>query len=498
MKDNIRSLTASLPTLRIFRAYPTSFVVALVVLTTILVLRHAATSKPTLAQSSCFFETSSTNGGSQLWGGGSTYAPKISQRFIPTSNATLNIAFHRIARLGGPTDNVTLNIYAGGTNPENGVLVAGPISVAGNTIPDNNSTSISYTAFVLATPLTLTAGTTYWFTFNRDLEGSFTDAYISTYWTYIYFSSVNDGWIYVPFDGWKQVTTWPQGFLIGWSLLLCTTPAPTPTPTPTPTPCTISCSATVPTTGLAGISVSFNASAILSNCSGSAAYDWNFGDGTPHSSLQNPTHTYTIAGAYTWSVTVNVGVGISCTRVGIISVDLPFSHPVSPVRISQTYGNRRNTDECNDNNVDYFHTGIDYGNAGSLDILATADGKVIKIPDEGGKCRNHGLGRTVLIEHKILNKTIYSLYGHLSEILVEEGQAVTRSQTVIGKMGKDCTSSIHLHFEIKSAAVLENPIGSPCGKSTCKKGGGYKCYGYTKDGSPDNYGYFNPLTFITP
>jgi uncharacterized protein (TIGR03437 family) len=38
-------------------------------------------------------------------------------------------------------------------------------------------------------------------------------------------------------------------------------------------------------------------------------YDWNFGDGTAHSSQQNPTHAYTSAGTYTWTLTTSVGSG---------------------------------------------------------------------------------------------------------------------------------------------------------------------------------------------
>jgi uncharacterized protein (TIGR03437 family) len=49
--------------------------------------------------------------------------------------------------------------------------------------------------------------------------------------------------------------------------------------------------------------------AIASNCSTQPTYDWNFGDGTAHSSDVNPTHAYTAAGNYTWTLTTSVGSG---------------------------------------------------------------------------------------------------------------------------------------------------------------------------------------------
>ena len=38
-------------------------------------------------------------------------------------------------------------------------------------------------------------------------------------------------------------------------------------------------------------------------------YDWDFGDGTPHSSLAKPSHTYQAGGSYTAKLTVDDGLG---------------------------------------------------------------------------------------------------------------------------------------------------------------------------------------------
>jgi murein DD-endopeptidase MepM/ murein hydrolase activator NlpD len=217
--------------------------------------------------------------------------------------------------------------------------------------------------------------------------------------------------------------------------------------------------------------------------------------------LGNNTIQLTVLDSGNLTTTANLIVNVTLSPPPTpILFSISLSNPVSKVSISQPYGqNRKCYDgKCKKNDVDYYHTGIDYSNAGGLDILAAADGTVIRIPSEGGKCFNHGLGNTIIIEHTTPNGPIYTLYGHLSKILVTLGQKVKRGDK-IAKMGNNCaeTTTIHLHFELKSAAVLENPIGTPCGLATCEPGVGNKCYGYTQGGSPDNFGYYDPVRYIT-
>ncbi len=49
------------------------------------------------------------------------------------------------------------------------------------------------------------------------------------------------------------------------------------------------------------------------------SYTWDFGDGSPNGSSQNPTHTYASAGSYTWTLTVTAD-GDTCTRSGVIEI----------------------------------------------------------------------------------------------------------------------------------------------------------------------------------
>ncbi|MGC8722526.1 MAG: SBBP repeat-containing protein [Acidobacteriota bacterium] len=85
--------------------------------------------------------------------------------------------------------------------------------------------------------------------------------------------------------------------------------------------CTLTCTAVAsPGTGAAPLPVTFSATATPSSCgSGTVAYDWNFGDGTPHASAPNTSHTYLQPGSYTWTLTVSLD-GTTCTQSGSIVV----------------------------------------------------------------------------------------------------------------------------------------------------------------------------------
>jgi hypothetical protein len=73
--------------------------------------------------------------------------------------------------------------------------------------------------------------------------------------------------------------------------------------------CTLNCSATVPATGTINTAVQFTGDATPSGCSTTPTFNWDFGDGSPNSSQQNPTYTYTTAGTYSWTLTSTVGSG---------------------------------------------------------------------------------------------------------------------------------------------------------------------------------------------
>jgi PKD repeat protein len=109
--------------------------------------------------------------------------------------------------------------------------------------------------------------------------------------------------------------------------------------------------ATVPLQGTAQAPISFSASTVLGPfCGpGSPAYDWDFGDGSPHGNGSGPSHAYTVAGNYNWSVTASAA-GANCTQNGAITVAAPTLPPAissmskqgNPFRISVNGTNLQN------------------------------------------------------------------------------------------------------------------------------------------------------------
>ena len=103
-----------------------------------------------------------------------------------------------------------------------------------------------------------------------------------------------------------------------------------------------------------------------------------------------------------------------------------------------------------------MHPGIDLAGSYGTPIYATADGTVLRAGWNSG-----GYGNLVEIDH---GRGIATRYGHLSAILVHEGDRITRGQQ-IGRMGSTGRSTgTHLHYEVRIDGRAVNPI--PFMKST--------------------------------
>lgn len=160
------------------------------------------------------------------------------------------------------------------------------------------------------------------------------------------------------------------------------------------------------------------------------------------------------------------------------------------------------------------HTGVDLApdrDATDLNVYAIADGTVAMIQPNDGQ--DHGMGETVIVEHQIDGATRYAVYAHLASITntLATGTPVQQGD-ILGKVGNSaygcatywkvgtdgCDSTnpndVHLHFEIKTKPVLENPEGG----EICKlktTGEPHACYGYTPD-DPRKFGYFDPIRLL--
>ncbi len=96
-----------------------------------------------------------------------------------------------------------------------------------------------------------------------------------------------------------------------------------------------------------------------------------------------------------------------------------------------------------------FHAGVDIGAGFGSPIVAAGDGRVI------GAGWGGGFGREVEIAHA---GGITSIYGHMSEIVAQQGSYVRAGQ-LIGYVGSSGLSTgPHLHFEVRQAGQPVNPL----------------------------------------
>ena len=124
----------------------------------------------------------------------------------------------------------------------------------------------------------------------------------------------------------------------------------------------------------------------------------------------------------------------------------PLSLPVEEFYISSAFGGR--TDPFN--GAPAFHSGVDLGSQKEKSpIFSTAPGKVSFAGRDGA------YGLMVEIDH---GNGFITRYGHLSKIMVRQGQRVALREEV-GVMGSSGRSTgIHLHYEVRFNGTPINPV----------------------------------------
>ncbi len=100
-------------------------------------------------------------------------------------------------------------------------------------------------------------------------------------------------------------------------------------------------------------------------------------------------------------------------------------------------------------NYKKFHSGIDIGASYGVDIVAAADGTVTLATTNGG------YGKCVIINH---GSGITTLYAHNSQLLVSNGQSVTRGQVVAKAGSTGVSTGPHLHFEVRVNGSTTDPM----------------------------------------
>jgi len=95
-----------------------------------------------------------------------------------------------------------------------------------------------------------------------------------------------------------------------------------------------------------------------------------------------------------------------------------------------------------------MHTGLDMAVPIGTPVVAAHDGIVKKVGWMGG------YGKTIIIQHNDGRET---LYGHLSEILIEENEEVQIGQIIAFSGSTGRSTGPHLHFEVRFENLTLNP-----------------------------------------
>ena len=93
--------------------------------------------------------------------------------------------------------------------------------------------------------------------------------------------------------------------------------------------------------------------------------------------------------------------------------------------------------------------GVDIAGKAGDPVIAAADGRVVY---SGTGLR--GYGKLVILKH---NNTYLSAYAHNQNILVKEGQSVSKGQK-IAEMGNTDADQVKLHFEVRRQGKPVDPL----------------------------------------
>ncbi len=138
----------------------------------------------------------------------------------------------------------------------------------------------------------------------------------------------------------------------------------------------------------------------------------------------------------------------------LFTVTYIFAFPIDPPNSSPLKGNAKITAEfgMTFNKLkaqNQFHEGIDFKVPLGTPVYATGNGVVTEI-----QSKSTGYGHMIVIKH---DDHFESLYAHLSEILIQEGEEIKAGQ-LIAKVGNSGASlSPHLHYEVKKQGKKINP-----------------------------------------
>ena len=133
------------------------------------------------------------------------------------------------------------------------------------------------------------------------------------------------------------------------------------------------------------------------------------------------------------------------SRKNLQSQQTPAGWPVESGWVSSSFGSRMHPIT----GKKQFHSGVDIPGKEGTNVLAVADGVVLRSENSGN------YGWLIEIDH---GDGYLTLYAHNSVNLVAEGQTITKGQAIaeIGSTGS--STGAHVHFEVSKDGSRINPV----------------------------------------
>ena len=133
------------------------------------------------------------------------------------------------------------------------------------------------------------------------------------------------------------------------------------------------------------------------------------------------------------------------SRSSLESQQTPAGWPVKGGWVSSSFGSRMHPIS----GKKQFHRGVDIPGKAGAEVLAVADGVVVKSE------KNGGFGWMVKIDH---GDSYTTLYSHNRKNLVKEGETVVKGQAIaeVGSTGR--STGPHVHFEVAKNNSRINPV----------------------------------------
>jgi murein DD-endopeptidase MepM/ murein hydrolase activator NlpD len=116
----------------------------------------------------------------------------------------------------------------------------------------------------------------------------------------------------------------------------------------------------------------------------------------------------------------------------------------------------------------FWHFGIDIESFQGQPIVAVGDGVVVHAGPDTTPDKQLGpwpnfYGQAVLIQHNQPweDKVVYTLYGHVSRVLVQPGQAIKAGQVIALVGGLGVATGPHLHLEVRVGGTTYDDARNP-------------------------------------